>query len=311
MASHTIDWQQELPRSCRGGAVAVGNFDGAHRGHAALLAVLVRRARELSGPAVALTFDPHPLAVLHPEQPVPLLTTPADRAALLQELGADEALTVRTTPGLLGLRAGEFFEQVVRRRLDARALVEGPNFAFGRNREGDLVLLRQLCDEAGLTLDVVPPVVVDGAEVSSSRIRAELTAGDVRRAALLLGRPYRLCGVVGGGQRRGRTIGFPTANLEQIATVVPCDGVYAARAHVPEGGTWPAAVNVGPNPTFAEQQRKVEVHLVGFSGELYGRPVSVEFLERLRDTRPFAGAAELVEQLQRDVARTRQIAGGG
>ncbi len=307
MASHRVDWHEELPRSCRGGALAVGNFDGAHRGHAALLARLVERARVVSGPAVALMFDPHPLALLRPDLPLVLLTTPDDRAALLQELGADEVLIVHTTPELLGLRAGEFFEQVIRRRAAARALVEGPNFAFGHNREGDLNLLARLCAGVGLTLCVVGPVEVDGAEVSSSRIRGELLKGDVRAAASLLGRPYRLRGVVSEGARRGRTIGFPTANLEQVRTVVPGDGVYAVRGHDPQGRVWPGAANVGPNPTFAEQERKIEVHLAGFSGDLYGKSLAVEFLQRLRDTRPFGSVAELKEQLGRDVERARRI----
>jgi riboflavin kinase/FMN adenylyltransferase len=310
MASYTVDWSEELPRSCRGGALTVGNFDGVHRGHAALLAELARQARAQSGPAVVLTFDPHPLALLRPDLPVLLLTTPAQRVPLLEAQGADVVLTVRTTPELLGLSAVEFFERVVRRGLDARAVVEGPNFRFGHDRAGDLDLLRRLCGEADLRLAVVPPVVADGGEVSSSRIRADLAAGDVRRAAGLLGRPYRISGVVGTGQRRGATIGFPTANLEKVQTVIPGDGVYAVRAHDPSGRAWPAAANVGPNPTFAEEQRKVEVHLIGFSGDLYGRSLAVDFLDRLRDTRKFAGKTELVEQLHQDVSRAAQIAGG-
>jgi riboflavin kinase/FMN adenylyltransferase len=308
MASHAIDWHEEPPPSCRGGALSVGNFDGVHRGHAALLAELVRLARQLSGPAVVLTFEPHPLRLLRPDLAVPLLTTPAERAALLKELGADEVLIMRTTQDLLDLRAGEFFDRVLRGGLDVRGLVEGPSFAFGHNREGNLELLQQMCDEARLALSVVPPVVVDGAPVSSSRIRGELTAGNVRQAAQLLGRPYRISGVVSTGAGRGRTIGFPTANLEQVTTEIPGDGVYAVRARDPAGQPWPGAANIGPNPTFAEQQRKVEVHLIGFSGDLYGQPLTVDFLERLRDTRAFpGGAAELVEQLHRDVARARQI----
>jgi riboflavin kinase/FMN adenylyltransferase len=308
MASYTVDPCQELPPPSRGGALSVGNFDGVHRGHVALLAGLVRQARAVSGPAVVLTFDPHPLALLRPDLNVPLLTTPAQRVGLLEALGADVVLTVRTTPDLLALGPAEFFERVVRRGLDARAVIEGPNFRFGHDRAGDLDLLRRLCDEAGLALDVVPPVLVDDGEVSSTRIRAELGAGAVRTAAGLLGRPYRISGVVGTGQRRGGTIGFPTANLEQVSTVIPADGVYAVRAHDPHGRAWPAAANVGPNPTFAEQERKVEVHLIGFSGDLYGAPLAVDFLDRLRDTRPFSGVAELVAQLHQDVGRAAHIA---
>ncbi len=310
MAGHTVDWRDSPPAEARGGALAVGNFDGAHRGHAALVAELRARARALGGPAVALTFDPHPLALLRPDQLQPFLTTLPDRVALLHDLGADQVVVLRTTPELLGLSAREFFRQVVLDRLAARALVEGTNFGFGHNREGDVELLGRLCREAGATLTVVPPVLVDGAPVSSSRARNALLTGDVAGAANLLGRPYRLRGVVGAGQGRGRTIGFPTANLERWATVVPGDGVYAARALL-EGGAWPAAVNVGPNPTFGEQARKVEAHLVGFAGDLYGAPIALDFVARLRDTRKFAGPAELVEQLRLDVEQARRRAGGG
>jgi riboflavin kinase/FMN adenylyltransferase len=308
MASHLLDWQESPPASCRGGAVAVGNFDGAHQGHAALVRELARLARAAGGPAVALTFDPHPLAVLRPDLPIQRLTTPTDRAAYLHELGADEVLTLRATPALLALGAAEFFDRVLRGALDARAMAEGPNFGFGHNREGDVRLLAELCRRAGIPLSVVPPVVLDGAEVSSSRVRASLEAGAVEEAARLLGRLYRLRGVVAAGARRGRTIGFPTANLREVETVVPGEGVYAARARTASGETWPAAVNVGPNPTFAEQERKIEAHLIGFQGDLYGQELALDFVARLRDTRAFAGPAELAEQLRRDVERVRALA---
>src|SRR5262245_30306691 len=189
MANHLLDWQQMPPEACRGGAVAIGNFDGAHLGHAALLRELGRQARAVGGPAVALTFDPHPLALLRPAEPPPLLTTPEDRAAYLEQLGADQVVTLRATRALLELRAAEFFETVVRGRLAARALVEGRNFGFGRGREGDIRTLEALCRQAGIPLVVVDGVQLDGDEVSSSRIRAELLQGDVGRAACLLGRP--------------------------------------------------------------------------------------------------------------------------
>jgi riboflavin kinase/FMN adenylyltransferase len=311
MASHLVDWQQQPPASCRGGAVAVGNFDGAHLGHTALIAELRRLSHQVGGPAVALTFDPHPLALLRPGQPLALLTAPADRDGYLHELGADEVLTLRFTHDLLDLGAADFFERVLRGHLEVRGMVEGPNFGFGHNREGNVDTLRDLCRRAGIPLSVVPPVIVDGSEVSSSRIRSELLRGDVTAAAQLLGRPYRMRGTVAAGAGRGRTIGVPTANLERVLTVVPGDGVYAVRAQTEDGRRWPAAANVGPNPTFAEQERKIEVHLIGFSGDLYGRPLAVDFLRRLRDTRPFGSAAELIEQLRRDVEQARQCAGEG
>jgi riboflavin kinase/FMN adenylyltransferase len=309
MAILKLDHHDLPPAGCRGGAVAVGNFDGVHRGHGALLAELRRQAKAVNGPAVVLTFDPHPLQLLRPEQFMPVLTTVPDRAELLRQQGADEVLILRTTPELLHLSADQFFHEVVRGRLDARAMVEGPNFAFGRNREGTLERLQQLCAAAGVRLTIVPPLTLDGVMVSSSRVRDALLRGDVRGAAHFLGRPYRLRGRVGTGQRRGAKLGFPTANLEQIETLVPGNGVYAVRA-LHQGGAGPGAANVGPNPTFGEQARKVEVHLIGFQGDLYGQPLAVDFVERLRDTRPFAGVEELVAQLRKDVEQASRIVAG-
>jgi riboflavin kinase/FMN adenylyltransferase len=310
MASREIDWQESPPASCRSGAVAIGNFDGAHLGHAALVAELVRQARSVGGPAVALTFDPHPLTLLRPGQNPSLLSTPADRDAYLHDLGVDEVLTLRTTPSLLELTATDFFEQVVRKSLAARAMVEGPNFGFGKGREGNIELLTRLCRETGMSVAVVPPVLLEGSEVSSSRIRAALLAGNVEEAARLLGRRYRLRGVVGVGRRRGRTIGFPTANLQQVVTVVPGEGVYAVQAHDHTGRPWPAAASIGPNPTFAEQEQKIEVHLIGFQGDLYDRAIAVDFVRRLRDVRPFASVEELIAQLHRDVEEVGLITSG-
>jgi riboflavin kinase / FMN adenylyltransferase len=307
MAVYTIDWNALPPDDCRRGAVAIGNFDGVHRGHAALLTALRRQAEEINGPAIALTFDPHPLELLRPDQTPPRLTTPEDRIRLLHELGADHVLVLRATHELLALRAAEFFTQVIQERLEARALVEGMNFGFGRGRAGDVTTLAQLCESAAIRLTVVPPLILDAIEVSSSRIRSALTAGNVREAALLSGRCYRLHGLVGRGQRRGQQLGFPTANLEQPRTLVPGEGVYAVR--VPhEGKIWPGAANIGPNPTFGENARKVEIHLIGFQGDLYGRPLAIDFVQRLRDTRPFKSVAELIEQLRHDIEEARRIA---
>jgi len=308
MATVTIDWREAVPQPCRGGALTIGNFDGVHRGHAALAAETRRQADRLGGPAVALTFDPHPAEVLRPGTVTPPLTVTADRAALLHDLGLDHVVILRTTDELLALSAVDFFERVVRGTMAARALVEGTNFGFGHRREGDVTLLGELCRSAGLTLDVVPPVRRGGQEVSSSRVRAALLAGDVTAVADLLGRPYRLRGVVGMGQKRGRTLGFPTANLDPLWTLAPGDGVYAALALPEGGGRWAAAVNVGANPTFGEQGRKVEAHLLDFAGDLYGRPLALDFLRRLRDTRPFRGPADLVDQLRRDVDEARRCA---
>ena len=308
MGIYTVNLDEPVTASCRGGALTVGNFDGVHRGHQELLARLRAQAQALPGPAVALTFDPHPLQLLRPEQFQPVLTTIADRATLLRACGADGVLILRTTPTLLQLSAREFFERVVLDQVGARAVVPGYNFGFGRGREGSVQTLADFCREAGLAFTLVPPLLMAGQPVSSSRVRNDLVRGAVRQAAALLGRPYRLRGTVTTGQRRGQTLGFPTANLGPPATLVPGHGVYAVRVQVGDA-SWPGAANIGPNPTFGETARKIEVHLIGFAGDLYGRELAVDFVERLRDVRPFGSAAELVAQLRADVERARQLAG--
>jgi riboflavin kinase/FMN adenylyltransferase len=185
--------------------------------------------------------------------------------------------------------------------------VEGPNFGFGHNRAGDARTLTDLSHSAGIDAPViVPPQMMDGKPVSSSRVRSALMAGDVREAARYLGRNYRLHGTVGSGQRRGQSLGFPTANLHQSPTLVPGDGVYAVGVSY-SGRTWAGAANVGPNPTFGEQTRKVEVHLIDFQGDLYGKALTVDFVERLRATQPFPGKNELMAQLQKDIATARKL----
>jgi riboflavin kinase/FMN adenylyltransferase len=309
MAIVRFDWKEMPPANCRGGAVSFGNFDGVHQGHGALFRELIRCARALQVPAIAVTFDPHPLQLLRPEQFQPVLTTVTDRADLIQALGVDHVLILQTTPELLQLSAEEFFDQVVRSRLGARNLVEGVNFGFGRQRQGTIDTLRNLCLQHGVELTVVPPFTTEeGTVVSSSRVRAALVRGDVQAAIRLLGRPYRLRGLVGQGQKRGRMIGFPTANLEHIETLIPGNGVYAVRAWHDDVG-WPAAANIGPNPTFGESAHKVEVHLIGFDGDLIGQTLAVDFVDRLRETRAFAGVEALTEQLKKDVEAARRLVG--
>jgi riboflavin kinase/FMN adenylyltransferase len=306
MATTILGWNESPPEACRRGALAIGNFDGVHCGHAALVARVRQRAAEVGGRAVVLTFDPHPLQLLRPENFQPLLTTAADRAELLQACGADDVVILRTSRELLHLSAREFFERVIRAGFAAHALVEGDNFGFGRGREGTVDTLKTFCREADIGLDIVSPVERNGVRVSSSRVREALVGGDVGSAAVLLGRPYRLRGVVGRGARRGQTLGFPTANLERVETLVPGNGVYAVRlTHADQ--TWPGAANIGPNPTFGEQARKIEAHLIGFQGDLYGQSLAVEFIARLRDTRPFAGVEQLVSQLRVDVEQAQRL----
>jgi riboflavin kinase/FMN adenylyltransferase len=281
--------------------VAIGNFDGVHLGHARIVERLRMRASEVGGPAVVFTFDPHPVRLLRPQQAPPPLTWTDRKAELLAQLGVEAVLAYPTDDALLALSPQEFFRRIVRESLAAKAMVEGPNFYFGRNRAGTIEVLRGLCAEAQISLDIVEPLTVSGDFVSSSRVRKLVQAGDVSAAAGLLTQPYRIRGMVTHGAARGAKLGFPTANLDAIDTLLPALGVYAGRAILPDR-TWPAAINIGPNPTFGEQAVKVEVHLIGFQGSLYGQPIEVDFVTRLRDIRRFNGIDELKLQLTDDIA---------
>ena len=299
-----------LPDELRCGAVSIGNFDGVHRGHARIIERLVEKARRVGGPAVVFTFDPHPVRLLRPKECPPPLTWTDRKAELLAELGADAMIVYPTDEALLRLSAEDFFTRIVRDRLAARAMIEGSNFNFGRGRAGTIDLLRALTAAAGIELEVVEPMEIGGGLVSSSRVRRLIAAGDVDAAGTLLTWPYRVRGMVTHGAGRGGRIGFPTANVDAVDTLLPGEGVYAGRA-VAASGNWPAAINVGPNPTFGEHALKVEAHLIGFAGVLYGQPLELDFLARLRDIQTFASPEELKNQLARDVSRARDVAGRG
>lgn len=295
-----------FPDSARGGAVAIGNFDGVHLGHVRIVQRLLERACELSGPATIFTFDPHPVRILRPEQCPPPLTWTERKAALLAAQGVDRIVAYPTSEQLLELSAAEFFDQIVCKALGARAMVEGPNFFFGHNREGNVDTLRNLTTAAGLTLDIVEPFHLDDQLVSSSLVRRLVAEGNVLLAAQMLSAPYRIRGMVTHGAGRGAKIGFPTANLEAVDTLLPAMGVYAGRAYL-NGEPHPAAIHLGPSPTFGEEIPKVEIHLLGYDSPLYGLPLEVEFLDRLRGVQTFDGEAALVLQLKQDIENVRKI----
>jgi riboflavin kinase/FMN adenylyltransferase len=270
----------------------------------------VARAAEVGGPAVLFTFDPHPVRILRPQHAPPPLTWTDRKAELLSELGLDVLVAYPTDAAFLQLSPREFFDRIVRGALGAKALVEGANFFFGRDRQGNVEVLRRFCDEAQMTIDVVEPVMVDGQIVSSSRVRGLVSQGRMEEACRLLTRPYRIRGRVVHGAGRGARLGYPTANLDEIATLLPVEAIYAGRALV-DGAWWPAAISLGSNPTFDEGALKVEAHLLDYHGDLYGRWIEVDFLARLRNIMKFASVDELLVQMQRDVAATRAIAAAG
>lgn len=284
----------------RKAAVSIGNFDGVHRGHQAMVAELRKRAAAVRAPAVVVTFDPHPVRVLRPDVHLPRLTTIDRRRELLRQFGADEVVVLPTDTGLLEMGPADFFEQIIVRQLQAAAMVEGPDFHFGKDRAGQIDVLRNLCHSAGVALRILDPVTDSRQMVSSTRIRRLLDDGQVAAANDLLGHRYRLSGQVVTGAARGRTLGFPTANLQPDDLLIPADGVYAGTVSL-EGHDWPTAIHIGPNPTFADAERKVECHLVGFDGDLYGKPFSVDLLRRLRPLVRFQSEGELRTAIRQDV----------
>ncbi len=303
MAFLSLDLFSHPPAQFTAGVVTVGNFDGVHLGHAALIQANTQLANRLGGPSIVVTFDPTPLALLQPSILKPALSLLEDRVTWLHELGVDHVVALKTEAGLLSLSAESFFEDVLLGQFRIRGVVEGFNFRFGRGRAGDNGTLQTLAEQFGVEFVEVPSWNDGDEAVSSSRVREAINSGDVTLAAQLLGRPYQLRGIVVGGAKRGRTIGFPTANLDNVRTLIPRDGVYAVRC-----GQMIGAMNIGPNPTFAETKQKLEVHWLDFTGDLYGTVQNVEFVKRLRDTQTFAGVDALVAQLQRDVEACRVIA---
>ena len=296
----------DLPAEFRGGAVTIGNFDGVHQGHARIIERLQAAAMKISGPSVVFTFDPHPVRLLRPQNAPPPLTWTDRKAELLGLMNVDAMIAYPTDEALLQLTPVEFFDRIVRDRLDARAIVEGPNFSFGRDRAGNVNVLRDLATAAGIDVEIVEPLILDGEVVSSSRVRRLIADGQITEAGKLLTRPYRIRGMVVHGAGRGNKIGFPTANVDAIDTLLPKIGVYAGAVQI-AGQLFAAAINIGPNPTFGEQSIKVEVHVIHWNGPLYGRVLEVDFLARLRDIQRFDGVDMLKQQLQLDVEAALQV----
>lgn len=296
----------QIPTTLQAGAVAVGNFDGIHRGHAQLIGQLIQLAKSIDGPAVVMTFDPPPMSVLHPQRPaLPPITPLARRAELLAELGVDGLIVLPTNSELLNLSADQFFHQILVDKLRLRGMVEGPNFRFGKNRGGDIQVLQQLCRHYTVPLQIAQAANDSSTMISSTRIRAMLSEGDVTSANNLLTRPFRLSGIVSRGAGRGNRLLFPTANLTQIQSLVPAHGVYATRVHY-GGQQYQAAMNIGPNPTFGEQSSKIEVHLIRFDGDLYDQPLHCDLMARIREVRKFNSKDELRQQIQLDLEHAAQ-----
>ena len=295
------------PRGWPSPAVTVGNFDGLHRGHQALVGQAVADARARGGTAVVLTFDPHPSRVLAPERAPATIMTLDQKAELLDRMGVDRLAVLPFTRALAGETAEEFARNVLQGALQATTVVVGAGFRFGQRRSGDVSRLRRLGRRMGFAVHAMRPVFHQGAPISSSRVREALARGDVTGAAEMMGRLFFVDGPIVRGLGRGRTLGIPTANIAPANEMLPGNGVYACWVRVggPDGPTWAAVANVGRRPTFGGTETTVEAHILDVDRDLYDRPARLAFLARLRSEQPFPGPDALVAQIRRDIEQGR------
>ena len=292
--------------------VTIGVFDGVHRGHQRIIGRAVQRAREVGLPSVVLTFDPHPVEVVRPGQHPPMLTGPRLKADLLEALGVDVMCVLPFTQAFSRLTAAEFVHGVLVERLHVSTVVVGENFRYGHRGSGDVAELTADGRRFGFTVEGAPLQGSADTTWSSTYVRSCVDAGDMAGAAAALGRDHRVDGFVVRGDQRGRTIGYPTANLEPLPwSAVPADGVYAGRLVRASGEVLPAAISIGTNPTFAGRERRVEAYVLDAEPglDLYGEHVGLTFAARLRDTLRFDGVEPLVAQMERDVERARALLG--
>ncbi len=292
--------------------VTIGVYDGVHEGHRKIIRRAVERARAAGQPAVVVTFDPHPSEVLRPGSHPAVLSPPRFKAALMEALGVDVLCVLPFTLELSRLLPDEFVHEVLVDALHVSAVVVGENFTYGRKAAGTIETLRHSGRTFGFAVESVPLLGDSGDDqtaLSSTYIRTCIAGGDVVAAARALGRPHRVEGIVVRGDQRGRELGFPTANLATTAyAAVPADGIYAGYFLRESGGEpMPSAISIGTNPTFSGRERRVEAFILDFKGDLYGETVALDFVERLRATEKYTTSEALVEQIQRDVERTREI----
>ncbi|HEX3526022.1 MAG TPA: bifunctional riboflavin kinase/FAD synthetase [Thermoanaerobaculia bacterium] len=295
----------DLPQ---GGIATIGNFDGVHRGQRATIDRVVARAQELSGPSVVITFDPHPMSVLRPDQaPVPL-STQQQKEKLLEEAGVGVVLVLRFTAELARVPARQFVRDFLHGRLGLQEIYVGEGFVFGHKREGTLELLREMGESLGFRAFGVEEVDWKGERISSTRIRRAVGEGKVGTAASMLGRPYTVTGVIVRGDRMGQKLGWPTINLQPENKLMPADGVYAGRVFFPSyPASFDCVTNIGTRPTVYENyQRVVESHILDFKSNVYGERVEISFYKRLREERIFPTVMDLSAQISRDVDATRE-----
>lgn len=295
-------FKQPLP----GSVVTLGNFDGIHLGHQELIRMIIRRAQETGTLSVVVTFRPHPLKILAPEKCPPLISIYEEKIRLIEQLGVDVLVKIPFSLDFSAMTSRDFAQKILRDLLHAREIFVGYNYRFGKGREGNVQTLRQYGEEFGFTVNEVGQISLDGEEVSSSRVRTLLSSGEVEHAGRLLGRPYAITGVVVKGDGRGKTIGYPTANIAAKHEIVPANGVYAVRVLVRER-LYDGIVNIGVRPTFGSDRRTIEAHIFDFDEDIYGEEMTVSFYGKIREEMKFSSAAELRERIAEDIRTARMI----
>ena len=304
-----LDSLQPVPEAMRGGIVALGNFDGFHLGHQAVVGEAIRWAKAEGRPAIVATFDPHPVRHFKPDAEPFRLTTLDQRQELFGAAGADAMLVIHFGADVAGMTALEWIEAGLVGHLGAVGVVTGEDFTFGKGRSGNAQVLREDGPRFGLSARAVGPVTLEGEVVSSSRIRDALKSGDCETAARLLTRPFAIRGLVQHGDKLGRTINFPTANLDIGMYLRPRYGIYAVTGRLPDGRLLKGAANLGIRPTFDPPKELLEPHFFDFSGDLYGQEIEVAFHHFLRPEAKFDGLDALVAQMERDCERARELLG--
>ena len=299
----------ELPEPLKNPVLTIGNFDGVHKGHLALFEKIKKIAGNIDGQSAVMTFEPHPIKVVKPGNGPPLITPIKQKLKLISDTGIDVILCLPFTMEFASIPAEDFVTELLVNKIGVRELVVGYDYSFGKNREGDIGLLREMGLESGFKVHVVEPIHLNDTLVSSTSIRNLVQEGNLSEAKRLLGRDYQITGVVKKGMGRGgRILGFPTANLTPVDELIPKKGVYAVRVIMGDE-EYDGVCNIGINPTFGGTSLSIETHVLDFSGDILGQDFTIRFISRLRDEKTFSGKDELAKQIDKDIALTREILG--
>jgi riboflavin kinase/FMN adenylyltransferase len=298
---------EKIPREFRDAFVTIGNFDGVHLGHIPILKKLIEEAHRENRKAVVITFDPHPKKILRPDiRPFYLITSTEEKIKLLEDIGLDGLILIPFDLNFSKMTAESFVCDILWDKLHIRKIFVGHDYSFGKSKTGNKIFLAEFGKKLGFKVDIINAIKLDDETISSTRLRHLILDGDVRMAARLLGRPYNVSGIVVPGKKRGSILGIPTANIKPEKELIPAQGVYAVISHV-EKDRYKGVLNIGFNPTFSDTELSVEVYLLDFSGDIYGKKVEVLFIERIRDEVKFENPEQLVKQIWKDIDEARTI----